>query len=198
MSFTHPGNAGGQPRLTLPFMSLSPDDPLFASKYQANMRTLLTWANSLLNASASPLLGWWYGNASITNSVNPVTWTQVLTGSFAYWNGGLTEIVALPTNSITQILYGFSQGTARTPGSDNPFLYLQLLNGTGALQVGPPAAWQDRIVGTTPGSWWQTPVMFFMTDSASLPTALPWKFEAEADNVGAQVAYCSILSWSKS
>lgn len=181
------GSAGGQPRLTIPYMN----DPSLGPKMNRILRTIYTWANSLLlpTASSSSITAWWFGS---TNDVgaNPITWTEITSSGFAYIGDSGTEIVALPDSSISLITYQLD-----TPSESVSENVEVIINPD--PEVGPAAAYNIPF-SSPPSSFFNNPIAVIWADSDNLASALPWAFQGT--NVGLPSdtpAYLNIASWTK-
>ena len=200
MSPTYPGSAGGQPRLTLPFTSLNPQDPKFAQKFEAITRTLTTWANSLLlGSSGASLAGYANYTATIGNNttVNPVTWSAGL-HSFSYFNGAEQLLQSFPTASVSLLLYGY-ENTPVVPSGADVREVIQIFDSTGsAITNSVDAAYRyEDSVGGIAQDFQINPVGFTFFDSANLPGTPPFHFLARVANLTTIGAQLTIYSWSK-
>ena len=205
MSPTYPGSAGGQPRLTLPFTRLNPNDPKFAEKFDAITRTLLTWANSLLLSTPSTGgvidFGGWTATVSNNTHPNPVTWTPGISGgSFNYFDAGVQYIQGFPTSSFSIIQYGWSTGGAGyVPSTDASRIFLLLVGAaSAAVSNAVDPDWLYN-VGIIPSAVEDGRSGFLHVDSDNVGgTALPWNFDAIVTDVpGGMGMYLNIVSWSK-
>ena len=199
-SATYPGSAGGQPRLTLPFTKLNPQDPKFAEKFEAVTRTLTTWANSLLlGSSGASLAGYANYTSTIPNhGINPVAWTLGL-HSFDYFDATHKLLQNFPTTSVSLLLYGFNNSPVVPSGADIREVLTMFDSGGSNFANSTPAAYRyEDSVGGTAQDFEINPVGFTFFDSANLPGTPPYHFVAQFENVTTTVGVnLTIYSWSK-
>lgn len=195
------GSAGGQPRVTFPFMSLNPDDPRFQQKFEANMRTLYTWANSLLlgGSSSGRMLAWAKYTSTIGDNTtkNPVVWTLTTGSGFGYFDGSIETIVAFPPDSLNLLLYGSSFGPTIPSGADNK-MTLQIFDGSSTVVEDLVSAYRyEDAASGTPQDFWFSPNGWTLYDVDNLPSALPYHFVGQVQDLGSVGFYLSIMSWEK-
>lgn len=186
------GSAGGQPRLLLPNMTG------FGAAMDANLRSLYTWANSLLLPSAPSGAGMLaLAVYSATNiSAGPITWVaDTPTSGFAYLSP-LTELSALPADSYTRMWLGIGLSAGGLTGDplgaqiqvedSTPLVVLTM-----GLAIGNSGGSIDSLEDLDASNelW---------IDSASPPGAgLPYTFHAGVYNVSHVSASLILASWTK-
>lgn len=193
MTIKYAGDAGGQPRLLIPTIDRITDP---ATKIAMN--EILRWANTLLMGGGSLADFAQYEATIVGGTVNPVTWTQVVSSGFAYLDGAGQDVIAFPPKTYTGIFYGFVGTGFIVPSGMDMRQYISLQDGGGS-DVGNVAVF-TLDVGIIPTDFNMAPNTEIFIDVDHLPSghALPYHFISRSqDVVNSQGAFLYFLSWSK-
>ncbi len=184
------GSAGGQPRLTIPYMNQF-EDP----KVNVAMRTIYTWANSLLMPSAGMPDAINVGTYTSDAPASPLTWIEQPDTSFEYvLKDNQSIVVPLDPDadhlSFTLMIVRVAlEGPITSTDPTTASLILKNSSGTqidGSYTVGQPS--------TSAGSFEVSPLMVRMI-SNDIDGGLPYTIDLTVQNIAIPRAIMHLVTW---